>query len=68
MHLSVTPDTTLRSGALSATLAPAAGGRITSLSAGTVAGAALAGACRASRRKAAGVVPTMRPKARANET
>ena len=38
MHLSVTPATTLRSGALTATLAPAAGGRITSLSSGTAAG------------------------------
>ncbi|WP_298928223.1 aldose 1-epimerase [uncultured Ramlibacter sp.] len=32
MHLSVTPETTLRCAALAVTLAPAAGGRITSLS------------------------------------
>jgi len=38
MHLSVTPETTLRSGSLAATLAPAAGGRITRLSSGTAGG------------------------------
>lgn len=38
MHLNVTPDTTLCSGTLTATLAPAAGGRVTSLSSRATAG------------------------------
>jgi len=41
MQLSLTPETTLRSGALTATLAPAAGGRVTSLRSGAATGEAI---------------------------